>query len=90
MLDDLVLARNTGASVLRRPVPVALSTWAYGKKEIVHCGDAASESAVKWRLLFADHYRRRLRQDGLTNICANCVQDLTPGECCLNYILRSL
>ena len=47
MVHDVVLARNTGAGVLRCLVLVALSIWMDGKKEIVDFGLAASESTAE-------------------------------------------
>jgi transposase-like protein len=48
MLDDVVLARKTGAGALRRPVLVALGLRPDDKKEVIDFHLAASESAAEW------------------------------------------
>jgi putative transposase len=71
MLDGVVLARKTGAGVLRRPVLVALGLRHDGKKEIIDFRLAASESAAEWEQFLADLYRRGLTGEGLDMICVD-------------------
>ena len=71
MLDGVVLARETGAGALRRPVLVALGLRHDGKKEIIDFRLAASESAAEWEKFLADLYRRGLSGEGLDMICVD-------------------
>ena len=71
MLDGVVLARNTGAGALRRPVLVALGLRPDGKKEVIDFRLAASESAVEWERFLTDLYRRGLTGEGLEMICVD-------------------
>ena len=76
MLDDVVLARRTGAGALKRPVLVALGIRADGRKEIIDFCLAASESAAQWERFLTDLYRRGLTGDGIEMICADGGQGL--------------
>jgi transposase-like protein len=69
MLDGVVLARKTGAGVLRRPVLVALGLRPDGKKEIIDFRLAQSESAAEWERFLGDLIRRGLTGDALEMIC---------------------
>lgn len=71
MFDGVVLARKTGAGVLRRPVLVALGLRPDGKKEIIDFRLAASESAAEWERFLTDLFRRGLTGEGLDMICVD-------------------
>ncbi len=71
MLDGVVLARKTGAGVLRRPVLVALGLRPDGKKEIIDFRLAGSESAAEWEKFLTDLHRRGLTGEALDMICVD-------------------
>jgi putative transposase len=71
MLDGVVLARRTGAGVIRRPVLVALGLRRDGKKEIIDFRLAQSESAAEWERFLGDLIRRGLVGDALEMICVD-------------------
>lgn len=71
MLDGVILARMTGAGVIRRQVLVALGLRPDGKKEVIDFHLAGSESAVKWERFLTGLYRRGLTGNGLDMICVD-------------------
>ncbi len=70
MLDGVVLAHETGAGVIGRPVLVALGLRPVGEKKVIDFRLAQSESAAEWERFLGDLYRRGLSGDG------NCVAGL--------------
>ncbi len=71
MRDGVVLARETGAGAIRRPVLVALGLRADGKKEDIDFRLAQSESAAEWERFLGDLIRRGLVGDRFEMICVD-------------------
>jgi putative transposase len=76
MLDGVVLARKTGAGVVRRLVLVALGLRPDGKREIIDFRLAQSPrgregSAAEWEHFLGDLIRRGLVGEGLEMICVD-------------------
>ena len=76
MFDGVVLSRKTGASALKRPVPVVLGLRPDGRKEIVDYRLAKAESAAEWERFLDDLYARGLTGEGLEMICVDGGQGL--------------
>jgi len=92
----VVLARKTGAGVVRRPVLVAFGLRHDGKKEVVDFRLAHSEGGAEWGRFLGDLIRRGLVADGLEMICVDggagllaALPTAYPGipvqRCCAHY-----